>query len=108
MARGTKTGGRDFKKGSPGRPKGAKDVVLRSTKASVVSMIAEYVLNHPDEVKAAIKRGLNGSSSVRFLELAADRLDGKPVQAVHIGGVPDADPIKVTFGGRYRPDEGDA
>jgi len=103
MAKGKKTGGRDFAPGNSGKPKGAKDKQPRRAKASVVRHLAEYIENHPDELQDAIKRGLESANPTTFLALAADHLDGRPVQKVQLGGE-DGGPIKVTFGGRYRPE----
>src|SRR5262245_15785671 len=90
MARGKKTGGRDFKKGQGGRKKGAKDKVPRGLKAklagSIKSMYEAVVVGEPELVLSAIRRGFRGGGTVGFhhVQLAAHYLDGKPADTVNM------------------------
>ena len=81
MARGTKTGGRPFTKGNPGRLKGAKDRVPR---ASIRGAIRAVAAKDPALFETILRKGLGlaAPSNFRYLELCAHYLDGKPTQAV--------------------------
>ena len=100
--------GRPFAKGNPGKPPGAVDTKPRKQRASVVAIISKYVEEHPEQVQAAIQRGMEGTNPARYLELAAAHLDGNPIQKLQLGGDVGGEPIRVTFGGRYRPDADEA
>ena len=82
MARGRKTGGRDFRKGCAGRPMGARDAVPRSFRASVRAILAEVASENPNLIRGAILRGLKAAppKSFQYLQLAAHYLDGRPVE----------------------------
>lgn len=91
MAKGKKTGGRDFKKGNGGRKKGAKDKVPRGLKAKIVGSIREMyealLTGEPELFEKRIRRDLQrGGGSVGFqhVQLAAHYLDGKPVETVNV------------------------
>ena len=78
MARGKKTGGRNFPKGSPGRPKGAKDHVSRK---GIREMFENIAARSGSLVEVGIERRLT-KGEARLVELAAAYLDGRPVQRV--------------------------
>lgn len=87
MAKGKKTGGRNFKKGHHrGRPKGAKDKVPRSFKASVRRVYEELGSSDPTLLMDAVRRGLKAAppKSYQYLQLGAYYLDGKPVETVKL------------------------
>lgn len=91
MAKGKKTGGRNFKKGQGGRKKGAKDKVPRGLKAKIAGSIRsmyEALLNgEPQLFENRIRRDLKkGSGTVGFqhVQLAAYYLDGKPAETIKI------------------------
>lgn len=87
MAKGKKTGGRNFKKGQGGRKKGAKDKVPRSFKRNVEEFFREVHTAHPELLFGAVTRGLKASPSVaiRFVELWLNFVHGKPPQTINIG-----------------------
>ena len=99
MARGTKTGGRDFKKGnrmSRGRPKGSKDKIPRTFKASVALLFRELGEEDRDRWKAAIQRSmrLGGRIAFPYFQMAAHYLDGKPADQVDVNTT---QPINIIF-----------
>lgn len=77
-----------FKKGNPGKPKGTKGIAPRSgvTKASVKDIIEDVVRNNRASVRDAILRGIRSGPrhSDRYLKIAAEYLDGKPVDTINI------------------------
>ena len=85
------TGGRrstTWTKGQGGKPKGAKDTVPRSQKASIVAIMREIVEEKPEAIKAALERGLTAAAprSFAYLSLAAAYFDGKPADNVNVKG----------------------
>jgi hypothetical protein len=87
MARGKKTGGRNFKKGNRGRPKGAKDKVPRTFKASIKNIYERLAIDEPALYENAIRRDLKskrGSVAFQHTQLAAYYLDGKPAETVKV------------------------
>jgi hypothetical protein len=77
-----------FKKGNPGKPKGAKDKspVSRAQRASVKALIEELVLDHPTEIRKAIVDGIKGGArhADRYVRLVTEYTDGKPVDTLNI------------------------
>jgi len=77
-----------FKKGHPGKAKGQKDRVkgMRTAKASVATLIEEVVRSNPMTIRDALKRGLRAGPrhADRYLKLAAEYLDGKPVDTINV------------------------
>lgn len=91
MAKGRKTGGRNFKKGQGGRKKGAKDRVPRGLKAkingSIRAMYDALLKEEPALFERAIRRDLGssrGSVAFQHVQLAGYYLDGKPVETVRM------------------------
>lgn len=88
MARGKKTGGRNFTKGDPraGRPKGSRDKIPRSFKTSVRALFEEVANQKPDLLKSTIERGLKAAApkSFQYLQLAAYYIDGKPAETIKV------------------------
>lgn len=80
MARGKKTGGRNFPRGNPGRPMGAKDKVSRK---SIREMFENVLARSGGIVEAGIDTRLK-RGDVRLLELVAAYIDGKPIQRVSL------------------------
>ena len=91
MARGQKTGGRDFQVGNPGpgRPKGSRDKVFRTFKASVRTIFLDVAENDPALLREAIILGIQATppKSFPYLQLAAHYLDRKPVERLQIKGL---------------------
>lgn len=87
MARGKKTGGRNFKKGhGKGRPKGAKDKVPRSFKASIRVLYQQLAADRPDLFENAVVKGLSAKPpfSFQYLQMGAHYIDGKPADTLKI------------------------
>ncbi|MBI3988856.1 MAG: hypothetical protein HY347_04485 [candidate division NC10 bacterium] len=73
--------------GNPqGRPKGAKDHVPRSVKASIKAVFEELGQTDYETWKEAIRRTLakGGRDAFPYFQLAAYYLDGKPVETVKV------------------------
>lgn len=84
MARGKKTGGKDFKRDNPGRPMGARDKVQRGfTKA-----LFERFFGDPTNMDVLYgtlqKAARNPKHALQMLQIMGDRLEGKPKQDVGI------------------------
>lgn len=96
MARGRKTGGRNFKKGQGGRKKGAKDKIPRSWKANVQMFFQEVHSDQPELLTTAVVRGLKATPAVsfRFVELWLNHVYGTPTQT-----------IKLTDLSKYTPEQ---
>jgi len=99
MARGTKTGGRDFQKGnrmSKGRPNGSKDKIPRAFKASVALLFRELGEEDRERWKATIQRVMRvgGRAAFPYFQLAAHYLDGKPADKVNVQAT---QPINIIF-----------
>jgi hypothetical protein len=77
-----------FKKGNPGKAKGQRDRVPgeRRVKASVRDLIEEVVRDNPKTIRDALKRGLRSGPrhADRYLKLAAEYMDGKPVDTINV------------------------
>ena len=77
-----------FKKGNPGKKKGQKNLVpgARAVKVSVRSLIEEVVRDNNKTIRSAILRGIRSGPrhSDRYLKLAAEYLDGKPVDTINV------------------------
>lgn len=89
MARGKKTGGRNFTKGDKraGRRKGSKDKVPRTWKASIRAIYERLCTERGDLFERAIVRDLQskrGSVAFQHTQLAAWYLDGKPHETVNV------------------------
>jgi hypothetical protein len=83
----------------PGRPKGSKDRIPKSFKASIARAYEELANEDPNLYKDRIRRDVkSGRGSVGFhhIQLAAYYLDGKPVETVKVNGVAAA-PIVVVL-----------
>ncbi len=82
MAKGKKTGGRDFRPGEGGRKKGSKDKIPRTFAASVRAVYAEVASTKRKVIRRAIIEGLEAPppKSFPYLQLGALYLDGKPVE----------------------------
>lgn len=86
MAKGKKTGGRDFKKGEGGRQKGAKDKVPRGFKRSIRALYEQLADEQPETFRKALEDGLKAKApaSFQYLQMGAHYLDGKPAETVTI------------------------
>jgi len=84
MARGFKTGGRDFQKGAPGRPKGAEDRLPRSAKAA--AGLFERFACDTALIEEVLTRGLKSRapSSFPYLRLVIEQSAGAPAHAVDV------------------------
>lgn len=94
MARGRKTGGRSFKKGNRGRPRGAKDKFPRGSIKAIYVGLAQ---GRPELFGRAIVAGISAKPpfSFQYLQLGAYYIDGKPVETIRVQ--PDLS--------KYTPDE---
>lgn len=81
----------------PGRPKGSKDSIPKSVKASVRSVLEEVAQQHQADIKTAIVKGINAKppASLRYLEVMAHYLDGKPAETVKLKGPVLLPPMQV-------------
>jgi hypothetical protein len=86
MARGRKTGGRNFPMGNPGKPKGAKDTVPRAFKGSIRVLYQEFISGRPELFRIALERGLKAAppKSFPYFQLGAYYLDGKPRDSIEV------------------------
>jgi len=77
---------RHLRRGGPGRPKGSKDRVTRTFKASIRQVFEEIASEDPDLIKTAVLRGLRGRprESFPYVQLAAHYIDGKPADTVEV------------------------
>ena len=84
-------------RGGPGRPKGSKDSVPRTVRASVKSVLEEIATDHRDDIREAILKGIKSRppASLRYIELAAHYTDGKPADTVTLKGPAVLPPIQV-------------
>jgi hypothetical protein len=76
-----------FKKGNPGKPKGAVGIPgERAVKASVRAILEKVVKERAGTIESAIVRGISSgpSTSHLYLRLAVEHIDGKPVDTVNI------------------------
>jgi hypothetical protein len=75
-----------LRRGGPGRPKGRKNKVPGSVKASVKEVLTEIASAQTDEIRSAIMKGLNSRPphSLRYLELIAHYTDGKPADTIKL------------------------
>lgn len=77
-----------LRKGSAavGRPKGKKDRVPKSVRASVAAILTRVVKEKHKTVESAIVDGISSGPrhADRYLRLAAEYVDGKPVDTVHL------------------------
>lgn len=83
----------------PGRPKGARNKVPASFKASIKKVFEDVATDDPELIKAAVLRGLKGKprESFPFLQLAAHYIDGKPADTVNVNGAQAATPWVVVL-----------
>lgn len=84
MARGKKTGGRNFARGNKGKPKGAKDIVPRGFKRSIKALYERLADEQPALFEQALVKGLKARApfSFQYLQMGAHYLDGKPAETV--------------------------
>jgi hypothetical protein len=86
--------------GNPrGRPRGAKDSVPRTFRASIRAMYEKLATKHPELFEAAIRRDLKtkrGMAAFHHVQLAAYYLDGKPADTVKLGN--DDGPLLIVVG----------
>ena len=89
-----------------GRPRGAKDHVPRSFKASIKAMYERLAMEQPELFKNAITRDLRtrrGTAAFHHVQLAAHYLDGKPADTVKLGN--DDGPLMIVIGDDDGSDE---
>ncbi len=79
--------GRPYKKGQGGRPKGAKNRVPPTFRASIKAMYEKLVSQHPADWEAAIMKAVRkgGSPAFQHIQLALFVLDGKPTERIEMG-----------------------
>lgn len=85
MARGKKTGGRDFLPGNPGRPEGAKDIVPRSAAAAIRGLFARFG-NDTALMAKVMEEGLTARApiSLGYYKLLIENNIGLPEQNVNV------------------------
>jgi hypothetical protein len=73
-------------KPGPGRPKGRKNRVPKSFKASIKAVLELIATDDPALIEKAVRRGLNGRprESFPFIQLAAHYIDGKPADTIQV------------------------
>jgi hypothetical protein len=86
-----------LRRGGPGRPKGRKNTVPPSVKASVKEVLEEVAVSNRDEIRAAILKGINAKPPhlLRYLEVIAHYVDGKPADTVTIKGHAILPPLQI-------------
>lgn len=75
-----------LKRGGPGRPKGRKNKVPSTFKASIKAVFEKVQQDDPKLIEQAVLRGLRGKprESFPFIQLAAHYIDGKPAETVKL------------------------
>lgn len=83
--------------GSPGRPKGSRDKVTRTFKASIKHVFEEVATEDPELIRTAVLRGLRGRPREAFpyVQLAAFYLDGKPAETIKLNAPPMQPPYVI-------------
>lgn len=100
-----------FKKGksgnAKGRPKGSKDSIPRTFRASIKAMYEKLATEQPELFEDAITRDLSnrrGTAAFHHVQLAAHYLDGKPADTVKLGNDDDG-PLVVVIEDDKESDE---
>lgn len=78
---------RKFRRGNPGRPKGAKDVEGRTVRASVKAIMERVVRREDKTIDQAMVRALKarkGSAPTRMIQILAAYTDGKPPETINV------------------------
>ena len=77
-----------FKKGNPGRPKGAKDKgpIPKNIRASVKAICQQVATKNHDTIEQALLNGIKASPAHadRYIKLVAEYVDGRPVDTMHL------------------------
>jgi hypothetical protein len=81
----------------PGRPRGSRNKVPFSVKASVKEVLEELAVSNRDEIRTAILKGINSKPphSLRYIEVIAHYIDGKPADTVTIKGHAILPPLQI-------------
>jgi hypothetical protein len=71
----------------PGRPKGCKNKVPATFKASIKKVFEDIATEDPELIKNAVLKGLRGKprESFPYVQIAAHYIDGKPADVVKLG-----------------------
>ena len=66
----------------PGRPRGSKDKVPRSAKASIAAIFREVASDNPELIREAVIKGLQSEppKSFGYLQLLSAYVDGRPAE----------------------------
>lgn len=85
MARGRKTGGRNFRPGE-GRPRGSINKVPAGFKPSIKAIYEKLMAAHPEEWESAIRTAIRkgGRDAFAHIQLAAHYFDGRPVERMEM------------------------
>lgn len=77
---------RPFKKGNPGKPKGAGNEIATSVKASIKTVLEEVAQNEGLTIRRAIMDGLKGGprNADRYIRMIAEYVDGKPKEEIDL------------------------
>ena len=86
-----------LRRGGPGRPRGSRNKVPPSVKASVKEVLEELAVSNRDEIRNAILKGINSKPphSLRYIEVIAHYVDGKPADTVTIKGNAILPPLQI-------------
>jgi hypothetical protein len=93
--------GKPFPKGISGnprgRPPGTKDSVPRTIRASVKEVLEEVAVKNRVEIYNAIVKGINSKPphSLRYVEVIAHYIDGKPADTVELKDQTILPPLQV-------------
>lgn len=71
----------------PGRPKGSKNKVPATVKASIKAVFEQIASDDPQMIKDAILKAIRGKprDAFPYLQLAAHYIDGKPSDVLKLG-----------------------
>lgn len=81
-------GYKGFQKGNPGRPKGSRDKIPKSVKASIKALCEEIAADPKGNksIRSAITRGIRAHVKYAhlYVRLVAEYVDGKPVDTLNL------------------------
>ena len=77
---------RPFKKGNPGKPKGAGNEIPSSVKASIKTVLEDVAATEGLTIRRAIMDGLRGGprNADRYVRMIAEYVDGKPGETIDL------------------------
>ena len=105
MAKGTKTGGRNFQKGEGGRPRGVKSKVPQ---ALMDALVKAMYRRDPEMIEKCLRAGLEADppGSYQYLQLVMHYHVGKPTEKIqHSGQIGIAGEVRFYVPDNHRGDE---